>query len=220
MAVLHLARMVQIQGPWAAWSSLAAAEATGPREVHHKPKKQRRRARKHAFPPKRHWPLAYPEPSSSSSDPLPGPDPPDPTTHDVVDKGNSLYCTRCCQNISKSVGNDTIDRWLDRPCASVVENPSKPVEQAKRAVFFKRSETHDSHKLYYHKDMKLWWCSSCGGYGSHQLRSLAKPCPKKMSKTGACNVARIQKDMMPGYTKEAQVYNKGRVRRHVRFASK
>ena len=87
-----------------------------------------------------------------------------------------------------------------------------PSASANTTVVVRQQESHPSHKTTYHKSLEMWVCWRCGSFARKQMHSLAKPCPGRAEKQGQCNLARIHKGLMPGSSKEALAFNKGKMR--------
>ena len=79
---------------------------------------------------------------------------------------------------------------------------------------------HPSHRIQYRQDLDLHFCEACGATSrmSHRgsrLMKLAGEC-RPRTRAGEQNLRRIQRNLLPGTSAAAVVYNRGRLRRRAK----
>ena len=79
-------------------------------------------------------------------------------------------------------------------------------------VVMKNRVAHDTHCCVWFHFASTWVCTTCGCYSAAKVRGLTNPCTRTLSKTGRENLARLEKGLLPGFSKAAREFNQDRVR--------
>ena len=131
------------------------------------------------------------------------------TQHTLSAEGAPISCTRC----GAAPAMTRPLEWYRTACVPPDAAPFCPefaVPLSSAPIVIKGATIHPSHVPVYHSNMSLWICSTCGAASTQFLRDLAAPCQTR-KKSGAENLERVSRGLVPGKSASARAHNDDRL---------
>ena len=132
------------------------------------------------------------------------------TSHIISRRGTRWHCSTCAAQVSAVPR--VLKPWLKTPCRPAAIFGSGGAQLARIG----QRSSHHTHHCTWYPGCKTWLCSACGYSATSSLRSLARPCPVRhdglqITSAGKKAIARINKGLMPGHSREATEFNMRKV---------